>query len=458
MPIKIEILDQVPEDKLVETVGLFGASAANIVTAVNDGQGTFYIEATFISPGAQGGITLKGMMSTFGGPHDPGVGASEGLALYNAANMGTAPAGLFLATQPPGTTGLAKRLNPDFDYLACRWNYSVTPQDFLRMNVVTVSANGKSVAAHPADWGPNIATRRVADLSPGLASALGLGTNDTCNLQIPLPGGAAIPIPAGRPATGVDVAAINAAKLPADMTHALVVMTTSANTTYWVVNVLGQNEGGQTLMRQIGANAPELLRSATVILPIEADAQVPAAVATELNKAVEKEPEATVDPADPAPVAGDDINAKVFAKATAFVGHDTRNVPLTDNGKLACAWAVNEVVRLALHKPISTNNGGGNGLTTDGIFAVLNAHHTRLTLDGVTAGAIVISPTVEGQHGHVGIVGRNPGGAVGNTQIMSNSTHDREFEQNYTIDKWTRDFTNKGLAVLFFALKGDQFV
>src|SRR5207302_1667956 len=134
---------------------------------------------------------------------------------------------LFLDTQPPGTTGLARRLNPAFNYIACRWDYSVTPQDFLRKSSVTVSANGKSVAASPADWGPNRATGRVTDLSPGLAHALGLNTDDECSLVIPLPAGTNFPIPAAGPAVGIDLGAINAMIFPADMTRTLLVMTTS---------------------------------------------------------------------------------------------------------------------------------------------------------------------------------------------------------------------------------------
>ena len=33
----------------------------------------------------------------------------------------------FYPYQPDGTTGLARRLNPQVHYLACRWDYDVTP-------------------------------------------------------------------------------------------------------------------------------------------------------------------------------------------------------------------------------------------------------------------------------------------------------------------------------------------
>ena len=38
---------------------------------------------------------------------------------------------LFLPKQPPGTTGLARRLNPDKRYIACRWDYDEHPKPSL---------------------------------------------------------------------------------------------------------------------------------------------------------------------------------------------------------------------------------------------------------------------------------------------------------------------------------------
>jgi hypothetical protein len=455
MPIEIQALDEVPENKLKKIIKDFAQDGANIITAINDGVGTFSVEATFIDPGPQASITKSGKMSMFGGPNDHYVSPSEGLAIFD--DVGQAPPGLFLSAQPPGTTGLARRLDPNARYLACRWGYSVTPIAFLRHAIVKVSANGMPpVDAHPADWGPNIRTGRVADLSPGLAAALGLDTDDECKLEIPLPGGTAIPIPAAKPAVGVDLAAIDAMTFPSDMTRTLIVMTTSDRTTHWVTKLVGPNEGGQTLMRQVGNQAPELLRSDTVILPVKADAQISDVVAGELNKAVQKEPYVPVDPPGPAPSAGDDINAKMFATAKVFVGHSTRNVPGTDHGNLACAWAVNEVTRLALGKPISSD-GGKNGLSTIGIFDALKARHTKLnSANDAKPGTIIIAPTQGSNHGHVGIVGTTTG-TVNDTQVFSNKSNPGVFARNYTIQSFRSHYTGKGLQVLFFALNGVQF-
>ena len=129
----------------------------------------------------------EGKMSTFGGPHDTGMSPTEGIALFDKADL-TDPryANLFLSAPPPGTSGLGRRLDPDSYYLACRWDYSQTPRDFLRNNLALVEnpQSGRSVYAQPADWGPNVSTGRVADLSPGVAAALGLDTDDDVVITI----------------------------------------------------------------------------------------------------------------------------------------------------------------------------------------------------------------------------------------------------------------------------------
>lgn len=458
MTIEIQVMNEVPEGSLKAIVKSFAQDGANIVTAINDTKGKFSVEATFIDPGPQTVVTITGKMSTFGGPHDMGVGAGEGLAIYGAADVVTAPVGLFLDAQPPGTTGLARRLNPAFNYVASRWDYSITPQDFLRGSTVTVSANGKSIAASPADWGPNVATGRIADLSPGLAHALHLDTDDTCTLRIPMPAGAQIAAPATAPALAIDVRAVIAAMLPADMAQSLIVVTAYGDTVYWLINLVGSEDGGQTLFRSVGGGAAQAVLSDTVVLPIQPGPNIPDAVAGELNKAVRKEPSIISGPSGTAPASGKDARAKMFAAARAFVGHSTRNVPGTQNGNLACAWAVNEIARIALGKPISTQGGDNNGLSTDGLFNALSAHHTRLnSKNDARAGDVIIAPTVGVNHGHTGIVGATNGG-VDATQIFSNSSGQGVFAQNFSIGSFEHHYAANGLQVLFFSLNPASFV
>ena len=70
-------------------------------------------------------IYFKGRMSTFGGPADTGVTPREGLALITKHNKHEFTEYL-LPHQPAGTTGLARDLNPQKFYVACRWDYKAT--------------------------------------------------------------------------------------------------------------------------------------------------------------------------------------------------------------------------------------------------------------------------------------------------------------------------------------------
>jgi hypothetical protein len=77
-------------------------------------------------------------------------------------------------------------LNPYVHYVACRWDYDVTPKTILMNEVATVKAikTGRSFKAFPADWGPHESTDRVADLSPGLMEDLGIETDDEVEVTL----------------------------------------------------------------------------------------------------------------------------------------------------------------------------------------------------------------------------------------------------------------------------------
>src|SRR5207247_3456523 len=59
-------------------------------------------------------------------------------------------------------------------------------KEFLRRSLACVKSpqNGRTADARPVDWGPHESTGRVADLSPGLAAALGLNTDDVVRITI----------------------------------------------------------------------------------------------------------------------------------------------------------------------------------------------------------------------------------------------------------------------------------
>jgi len=144
----------------------------------------------------EGMVSFEGACSWFGGPDDTGVSPSEGLAFIY--EIDEAPH-LFLDQQPSGTTGLARRLDPDVFYVACRWNYDVTPKDMLSdhnlVAVVHSPKTGLKFPAWPADWGPHEDTDRAADISPGLMKALGIDTDDEVVVTYPFQ----IPKPAPKP-------------------------------------------------------------------------------------------------------------------------------------------------------------------------------------------------------------------------------------------------------------------
>jgi N-acetylmuramoyl-L-alanine amidase len=147
-----------------------------------------------------------GTCSWFGGPNDTGVSPSEGLAFIYSYD---ARPDLFLVSQPPGTTGLARRLNADgVNYVAVRWDYNRTPKTMLASKdhqaLVRATKTGKEFLAWPADWGPNTNTGRVADLSPALLNALGIKTDDEVTVIYPAPE-EPTPEPEPEPENAVDI-------------------------------------------------------------------------------------------------------------------------------------------------------------------------------------------------------------------------------------------------------------
>ena len=131
-------------------------------------------------------LHLFGKVSWFGGPEDTGVSPSENLAFIY--DIYTAPH-LFLAVQPEGTSGLARRLNPSVPFIATRWDYDVFPKMMLAsmdyVALVRAPLTGRAFRAWPADWGPHEDTGRIADISSGLMEYLGIETDDEVEVIFP---------------------------------------------------------------------------------------------------------------------------------------------------------------------------------------------------------------------------------------------------------------------------------
>ncbi|WP_336251009.1 C40 family peptidase [Stomatohabitans albus] len=119
----------------------------------------------------------SGRVSHFGGPRDRGVSAAETMSVV--ANAG---AGKELCRSPR-----------DWHYIACRWGYVTETlkgngapvrrvcQELLRQRVL-VTFQGRGYVCQPRDWGPNIRTRRQADISPVAIQSLGARTDATVQL------------------------------------------------------------------------------------------------------------------------------------------------------------------------------------------------------------------------------------------------------------------------------------
>lgn len=64
-----------------------------------------------------------------------------------------------------------------------RWDYSVHPHHELAYAVVRVIFKGRVAWCRPVDWGPNVRTGRLIDISPGAALILGCQTDDVVGVQ-----------------------------------------------------------------------------------------------------------------------------------------------------------------------------------------------------------------------------------------------------------------------------------
>jgi hypothetical protein len=234
--------------------------------------------------------------------------------------------------------------------------------------------------------------------------------------------------------------------LDPDLIQRVVAKAILGNASYWVVDQFS-DEGGQVLVKQESGQNPVILATDTTIFPIKAGL-VPASVATALSASFNA---AATEPAPapvPPPASDAAVAVQIFAEAKkcdeTLV---TRNVPNTNNGRVACAYAVNKVVSLAIGKPV------GGGLSTADMGEVLAKTQNQVPEQQITPGMIIISPTHGGNVGHVGIIGevKSP---TNSTVIYSNSSSRGVFSHSFTLGTWKTFYRDrKGLPVFFYAIK-----
>lgn len=143
-------------------------------------------------------VTLlgTGKCSSFGGKDDTGVGSTEGLALIQNSNLTEwwFRRIFVMPGQWDNSKGLARNLDPAAFYIAMRWNELNIAVDVARRASFRLSANGKSVMAQGADYGPGDGkmvdgvqdpdTGRLVDCAPGILDALGIKTDDLVTVEM----------------------------------------------------------------------------------------------------------------------------------------------------------------------------------------------------------------------------------------------------------------------------------
>lgn len=236
--------------------------------------------------------------------------------------------------------------------------------------------------------------------------------------------------------------------------------THSAGETYHVVSEFSDEDGGQLLLKESASGQITIIAADNVIDPLPD--MLPNAVrervlATrpgelEIFRASEaswiSEARETAPSFDPS-----SVNPLVHHWAKAANHRLDTDVPGTNHGRLACAWAVNEICRLALGSVI------GGGLSTANMYPVLERKH-RLVMDeaSIAAGMVIISPTEGDSTGHVGFVGQPPADRSA-TPIYSNSSSRHTFWDFYTLKSWKARYGDGGLElkVAIFELDPSAF-
>lgn len=123
---------------------------------------------------------LRGKISEFGGAADSGMTPTEGLACYEH-HEADERLDLFYHRSYNQAVGTSKRLKPEALYFAYRFPLDPRPDRKTLQNTQFLfrnPANGRFCVAWLVDWGPHERTGRVFDVSPGVAAALGIQTDE----------------------------------------------------------------------------------------------------------------------------------------------------------------------------------------------------------------------------------------------------------------------------------------
>lgn len=124
-------------------------------------------------------IKFSGKISIFGGKDDLGMVNDTGLALYELKEADARRDLFYTESELGESCPTWKRLKTDSFYCAYRFDPKKRRSNLQKtMVIIENPRNKKWLYASLVDWGPSASTNRVLDVSPGVAKALGIKTDD----------------------------------------------------------------------------------------------------------------------------------------------------------------------------------------------------------------------------------------------------------------------------------------
>jgi hypothetical protein len=129
-------------------------------------------------------VMIRGGYKVFGGESSDEYGTDMALVARN--DVQSPRFSPLFRKDVSAAKGLVQALDTNAAYLAARWDYGMTPREYLRATKVKVTnpATGESEFAQPVDWGPSPKTGKAVDISPGLEARLKL--KEEVEIELPL--------------------------------------------------------------------------------------------------------------------------------------------------------------------------------------------------------------------------------------------------------------------------------
>jgi hypothetical protein len=239
------------------------------------------------------------------------------------------------------------------------------------------------------------------------------------------------------------------------MIYELIRQYESGGVTYFLIDQYDNETGSEVIVAKGPNAAPAIIDGDTLVL-LNQNLNLPADVKRGLSLGLDLDAAIQFDRGvltGGVLLPQSELDKDVLVSAKAAVNTlDTSDVPGTNHGHLACAWAVNTIVRKALGRPIN------DSLSTTNMGRTLAAQDRQVEEGSIGEGMVIISPTDGGKVGHVGIIGPLADPDPGQRLIYSNSSGRGVFAQNYTVSKWKSAIGQaRGLPVLFYELSPSAF-